>query len=228
MDGYGNIQPQDDTPVAAVGRLIRRFQRPEMKSMKIATEATTDEMTIGETVTHCLQVVIAPEIYAEDIQGEGNLGFYRPIRPSPSTPSPSPFSGEEHHIHNAIKWKTESIKLRMHVKKLLAHIDKLEVDLKNKDLEAMLWKVRAQELENELRQCRDGDDDDDSSVDLESKIDHEWNEDGLVAAKGEILVDAPKTAEMIEFDPLSGNRKEASAQSNDDKDEVYATINDAM
>jgi hypothetical protein len=212
MNGNGNSQPQDDKPAGLLGRFRRSGS--EMKSMKIATEATKDERTVGETVTHCLQVVVAPEIYAEDFQGEGNLGFYRPLllptteSKSSTTSNPGPFSGQEHNIQNAMKWKEESTKLRTYVSKLLAHIDKLDVNLKNSNLEAMLWKARAEELQNELKQFRCGDNSDDSSLgcqncDPESEIDHKCKEEDTAGVKEEILVDTDTAPETIEFDPLS-------------------------
>ena len=221
MDGYGNSQPQNDTKVAAVGRLFRHLRRTgEMKTMRVATDATKDERTIGETVTHCFQVAIAPEIYAENMEGEGNLGFYRPIRP------PRPLSETEKALQSMAKWKEHSMQLRARVKQLLTRIDKLEGNLRSKELEAMSWKLRARELENQLKRYQDGDNDDDSSVDpkayenrqSESEIDHEWKEDDSALVKEEILVDTDIAPEKIEFDPLPKTNG-CHAQSKDDEDE---------
>jgi hypothetical protein len=217
INGYGNSQQKGDKSSGLFGLFCRSGS--EMKSMKIATETTKDERTVGETITHCLQVVIAPEIYAEDMEGEGNLGFYRRILPTTENKSsaarPSPFSGQEHNIQNAIKWKQESIKLRNHVAKLLTDIAKIELDLKNSNLEAMLWKARAEELQNELKQFRGGDNSDDSSLgcqkrDSESEIDHQWQEKDSAIVKEEFLIENEIAPETIEFDPLATKKEKAS------------------
>jgi hypothetical protein len=197
-----------------------------MKAMKIATEATKDDRTMGETVAHCFNVAILPEIYCDDIEGEGNLGFYGPLVCS-NPPSPKPLTETEKALELMAKWKAYALQLQRSFKHQLAQIHKLEEDLKSKDLEAMSWKLRARELEIQLKQYQDGsDDDDDSSVDhkarknrkFESEIDYEWKEEASTVVTEEILVNTDITLEKIEFDHLS-KRKGASEQWKDDADE---------
>lgn len=114
MEGHGNSKPEPDTPLHAMGRMFRRMsRRSDMKAMKIATEDTKDEKTLGETVTHCVQVALVPEIYADDIEGEGNLGFYRPVRSAPPRPRAPP-SSQQRVLDSVNKWKrrTSSSKRR--------------------------------------------------------------------------------------------------------------------
>jgi hypothetical protein len=213
MDGYGSQPQVEKRP------WFWRLRRPEMKTMKIATEATKDEMTIGETVTHCFNVAVLPEIYCDDMEGEGNLGFYRPLQANP--PSPKPLTEREKALECLAKWKAHALKLRTSLKQQLAQIHKLEEDLKSKDLEAMSWKLRARELETQLKKYQAGSNgDDDSSVDHKvcenrSEIDHGWKEIASTVVNETILVDTDIAPEKIEFDPLS-TRKEAPGQSIDD------------
>jgi len=207
LEGYGNSKPEEDTPFSAMGRMFRRIsRRSDMKSMKIATEDTKDEMTFGETVAHCVNVALVPEVYAEDIEGEGNLGFYRPIgriRNTPNLPFGDPPSSQQRVLESVNKWQKENVTLKKIVVTLRKEVAKLEENLKTRDLEAAVWKLRAQELEEELRQYRDEDDDnstieprkDDQDHDDESEngIDHEWTEkqkkDSNATVDEEVLVD---------------------------------------
>jgi hypothetical protein len=221
MDGYGTHPQVEKRP------WFWRLRRPEMKTMKIATEATKDDRTIGETVAHCFNIAILPEIYCDDMEGDGNLGFYGPLFCDNNPPSPKPLTEMEKALECTAEWKAHALKLRTSLKNQLAHIHKLEEDLKSKDLEAMSWKLRARELETQLKQYQDGSDiDDDSSVDdkacencdFESEIDHEWEEEVSTVVKEEILVNTDIAPEKVEFDPLS-KRKGAPGQSKGDADE---------
>jgi hypothetical protein len=71
LEGHGNSQPEPDAPLSGFNRFLKRLRGPEMKAMKIATEDTKDQRTLGETVTHVMQVALVPEVYADDMEGEG-------------------------------------------------------------------------------------------------------------------------------------------------------------
>lgn len=70
LEGHGNSQPEPDAPLSGLNRFFKRLRGPEMKTMKIATEDTKDERTLGETVTHVMQVALVPEVYADDMEGK--------------------------------------------------------------------------------------------------------------------------------------------------------------
>ena len=60
---------------------------------------------------------------------------------------------------DSVRIQKENVLLKKKVSALRHHVDKLEETIKTKDLEAAVWKLRAQELEEELRKYKGRDDD---------------------------------------------------------------------
>mmetsp|Transcript_16205 Transcript_16205/g.24471 ORF Transcript_16205/g.24471 Transcript_16205/m.24471 type:complete len:748 (-) Transcript_16205:320-2563(-) len=185
VEGFGSTAPpqsesesKDGNPV---GRFLRRFRGnrsnrdPDLRDMKVATEDTKDDLTLTEKITKAALVVIAPEIYLEQEEGDSNKGMYRTIR----TDADNDVSGSD---NDFLRSDNREIILAKDNIRLKKRISKLETEVKTIELEVSSWKLRCNELEAELRRYR-GQDSDDSSAEAivegesdseDDRIEEEW------------------------------------------------------
>lgn len=185
VEGFGSTaapqsegESKDGNPV---GRFLRRFRGnrsnrdPDLREMKVATEDTKDDLTLTEKITKAALVVIAPEIYLEQEEGDDNKGMYRTIR----TDADNDVSGSDNDLLRSDNREIILAKDNIRLKK---RISKLESEVKTIGLEVSSWKLRCNELEAELRRYR-GQDSDDSSAEVivegesdseDDRIEEEW------------------------------------------------------
>lgn len=193
VEGYGNTpMPQNDDSSKGLGGLFRSWRGgggggrrrnadDDLRSMKVATEDTKDDKTILEHIGKAALVVLIPELYADEEDGDGNLGMYRSINANDDDDG-----GEK----GVLKKEPDEVSmLRAEVNQLRLKVLRLEKELKSSELEAGSWKLRCTEVEKELRRYK-RQSDDDSSVDAlecgesdeadinddDDGIDEEWTE----------------------------------------------------
>lgn len=171
VEGYGNTpMPQNDDSSKGLGGLFRgwrgggggrrRNADDDLRSMKVATEDTKDDKTMLEHIGKAALVVLIPELYADEEDGEGNLGMYRSINVDDDD------GGGEKGLLK--KEPDELSMLRTEVNQLRLKVLRLEKELKSSELEAGSWKLRCTEVEKELRRYKHQNDDDSSVDALES------------------------------------------------------------
>mmetsp|Transcript_16011 Transcript_16011/g.23556 ORF Transcript_16011/g.23556 Transcript_16011/m.23556 type:complete len:718 (-) Transcript_16011:379-2532(-) len=174
VEGFGSSPPPpnhvNDKETNPVGRFLRRFRNnrsnrdPDLRDMKVATEDTKDELTLTEKITKAALVVIAPEVYLEQEDGDDNKGVYRTIRTDIDD--------------NVSRSDKSRVSLSSENKRLKKNVIKLEKELKTLGLELTSWKVRCNELEAELRRYK-GQDSEDSSAEVILEGDTDSEDDGI-------------------------------------------------
>jgi hypothetical protein len=166
--------------------------------MRVATEDTKDQKSMAEQVAKAALVVLVPELYADDEDGDGNLGMYRSLTTATDEDAAarrqaqsrnvamtnevggmrmsSALGGGLRLVGNSSLGDDPSIVVRNEVRQLRLKVSKLDKALKSAQLEADSWKLRCKELETELRRYN-GKSDDNSSIEAEEDSDDEDESD---------------------------------------------------
>lgn len=127
----------------------------------------------------------------------------------------------------------ENEQLKKKVVALRGHVEELEEETKVKDLEVAVWKLRAQELEEELQRYKGKDDDnsttgsdqadEDNDEESYNGIDHEWDkkrESPSSEVKEEVLVDTTFVPKKVTFDPLKSEKETQQSSKDEEGNEI--------
>jgi hypothetical protein len=207
VEGFGTtpVATQEKKP-KGIGGFFSRFGRnnssrhgdDDLRTMRVATEDTKDQKSMAEHVAKAALVVLIPELYADDEEGDGNLGMYRSLSTATDEDAgarrqaqsrnvamtnevggmrmSSALGGGLRLVHNGSLGDDPSIVLRNEVRQLRLKVAKLDKALKSAQLEAGSWKLRCKELKTEMRRYN-GKSDDDSSIEVEEDSDNEEESD---------------------------------------------------
>jgi hypothetical protein len=234
IEGYGSapLVDEENKPKGLGGlwRSLRgRNSKDDLKSMKVATEDTKDDMTMAEQIAKTALVVLVPELFADDEDGDGNLGMYRSICVTADEDADRKIS--QIGLTNEVRNKVNADPLRLlqvEVNQLRGKVIRMEKELKSTELEAMSWRQRCGEMKKELRRYKGRRSDDDSSSsaeesDMDNNVEMEEEEDdgiedewkGYDSVKEGNLLDMP-TMEQDGFSLSAGDMKESQGDTEGD------------
>jgi hypothetical protein len=192
MQGFGNCDPRRDAMSSSnksdgFGSFFKRLydRQQESQTMRIATEDTMEEPTWTENLGRVAAVLIAPELCDDPDEDLDRLAMYRSIGSDVDDDDDEQGGDQKQEWtgakpNEAALWKTE-------VQRLKGYVEKLENELKAREMEAVSWKQRAKELEQELRKVTGkGDEDSTENKDSDSE-EEETEEDDHPAVEGDLL-----------------------------------------